>query len=70
MIEAHPSQTQADQVESGDRMARESAPEVAYRLIYAARTEAGRLDWPLIRRTLRRRSGLPVSVLKPGDAAG
>ena len=70
MIEAHPSQTQADQVEAGDRMARESAPEVAYRLIYAARTEAGRLDWPLIRRTLRRRSGLPVSVLKPGDAAG
>ncbi len=70
MIEAHPSQTQADQVEAGDRMARESAPEVAYRLIYAARTEAGRLDWPLIRRTLRRRSGLPVSVLKPADAAG
>ncbi|MDE0175277.1 MAG: L,D-transpeptidase family protein [Defluviicoccus sp.] len=70
MLEAHPTQTQADQVEAGDRMARESAPEVAYRLIYAARKKAGRLDWPLIRRTLKRRSGLPVSVLKPGDAAG
>ena len=70
MLEAHPTQSQADEVEAGDRMTRESAPEVAYRLIYAARTEAGRLDWPTIRRTLRRRSGLPVSVLKPADAAG
>ena len=70
MLEAHPTQTQADQVEAGDPMTRETAPEVAYRLIYAARADAGRLDWTLIRRTLQRRSGVPVSVLKPGGAAG
>lgn len=69
MLEAHPTQAQADQVEAGDRMTQASAPEVAYRLIYAARTQAGRLDWPLIRQTLKRRSGFPVSVLKPADAA-
>ena len=70
MLEAHPSQTQADQVEWGETMIRESVPEIAYRLIYAARAEAGRLDWRLIRRELRKRSGVPVSVLKPRDAAG
>ena len=51
-------------------MSRASAPEIAYRLVYAARAEAGRLDWELIRRVLRKRSGVPVGVLKPGDAAG
>ena len=70
MLEAHPTQTQADQVEAGDPMTREAAPEIAYRLIYAARADAGRLDWALIRRALQKRSGVPVSVLKPRDAAG
>ena len=70
MLEAHPSQSQSDQVEWGETMTRESVPEIAYRLIYAARTDAGRLDWKLIRRELHKRSGVPVSVLKPGDAAG
>ena len=70
MLEAHPTQTQADQVEAGDPMTRETAPEIAYRLIYAARADAGRLDWTLIRRALQKRSGVPVSVLKPRDAAG
>ena len=70
MLEAHPTQAQADQVEAGERMTRERAPEIAYRLIYAARADAGRLDWKLIRQVLHKRSGLPVSVLKPRDAAG
>ena len=70
MLEAHPSQSQADQVEWGETMTRENAPEIAYRLIYAARADAGRLDWKLIRRELRKRSGIPVSVLKPRNVAG
>ena len=70
MLEAHPTQAQADRVEAGEPIARDSAPEIAYRLIYAARAQAGRLDWPLIRRTLRKRSGVPVGVLKPKGAEG
>ena len=70
MLEVHPTQSQADQVEMGDRITRESAPEVAYRLVAAARAEAERLDWERIRQALRERAGLPVAVLKPKDAAG
>lgn len=70
MLEVHPTQSQADQVEAGERMVRERTPEITYRLVDAARAEAERLDWPRIRRALRKRSGLPVAVLKRKDAAG
>ena len=70
MLEVHPTQTQADQVEMGDRVSRESAPEITFRLVAAARAEARRLDWGRIRQALRERAGLPVAVLKPRDAAG
>lgn len=70
MLEVHPTQTQADRVEMGDRVARESTPEIAYRLVAAAQAEAPRLDWGLIRQALRKRAGLPIAVLKPRDAAG
>ena len=70
MLEVHPSQSQADQVEAGERITREATPEVAYRLVAAARAEAPRLDWDRIRRLLRKRSGMPTAVLKPKGAAG
>ena len=70
MLEVHPTQTQADQVEAGRRITDEGAPEIAYRLVTAARGEARRLDWRRIRQALRKRSGLPIAVLKREGAAG
>ena len=70
MLEAHPSQTQADQVELGERITREDTPEIVYRLVDAAGEEAARLDWDRIRRALRKRAGYPLSILKPKAVAG
>ena len=70
MLEVHPTQTQADQVEFGGPITQEGTPEIAYRLVTAARGQAKRLDWSLIRQALRKRSGLPIAVLKREGAAG
>ena len=70
MLEVHPTQSQADQVAFGDPVTPEQSPEVAYRLVDAAQAETQKLDWELIRRALRERAGIPISVLKRGDAAG
>ncbi len=70
MLEVHPTQAQADQVEAGERMTREGAPEIAYRLVAAVRGNARRLDWSRIRQALRKREGLPIAVLKREGAAG
>ena len=70
MLEVHPSQSQADQVEAGARIEREGTPDIIYRLVVAAQGEARGLDWNLIRRTLRTRTGVPISVLKPRGATG
>ena len=70
MLEVHPTQAQADQVEAGEQVTREASPEIAYRLLAAAGAEAARLDWGRIRQALGKRSGLPIAVLKRKDAAG
>lgn len=70
MLEAHPTQTQADQLAYGEQVTPEGTPEVTYRLVAAAQSEASRLDWKRIRQALRERAGLPISVLKGKDAAG
>ena len=70
MLEVHPSQSQADQVEAGARITREGTPEIMYRLMVAAQGEGRELDWNLIRRALRTRTGVPTPVLKPRGATG
>ena len=70
MLEVHPSQAQADQLEAGDELTPESPAEFRYRILDKAGQYAGRLDWQRITDAVRQRSGLPVSILKRKDAAG
>ncbi len=65
LLEVHPSQTQADRVEKGERIFPEPVPELEYLLIDKAGNQAKRLDWSKIRRTVVERRGVPVPVLMP-----
>ncbi len=69
MLEAHPSQAQADDMEAGEKIAHETPAEFEYRILDAAAENARQLDWPKIRRTLRARRGIPVNILKQESAA-
>ncbi len=70
MLEVHPSQNQADEIEAGDPMTPETPAEYRYRIMEKAGRFAARLDWRRINAAIRERSGLPVSILKRRDAAG
>jgi len=70
MLEIHPSQTQADEIEAGGILTPEAPAEFRYRILEKAGQFAARLDWKLIKAAVRERSGLPVSILKQIDAAG
>ncbi len=65
LLEIHPSQRQADDLEAGNRNTPEIPMEFEYRILDVAGAQANRLDWALIKRTLRQRTGLPVTILKP-----
>ncbi len=69
-LEVHPSQSQSDQLETGDRVTPEPVPELEYMILDAAGDQAGRLDWSRIRKAVRNRRGIPISVFKPRPLAG
>lgn len=69
MLEVHPSQAQADDMEAGNRITPETPAEFEYRILDAAGTDAHRLNWTLVRRTLKERQGIPVKILKPDHTA-
>ncbi len=69
LLEVHPSQAQADDMEAGNRITPETPAEFEYRILDAAGTDADRLDWALIRRTLKARQGIPVKILKTDHTA-
>ena len=70
LLEVHPSQSQADQLEAGEKVAQEPPPEFGFQITKAAGAFAPKLDWELIRKTVNERTGLPVPILKRDDAAG
>ncbi len=70
MLEAHPSQTQADAVEAGETPTPETPAEYRFRIRETAGRSAARLDWQRIEAAIRERSGLPIGILKREDAAG
>ncbi len=63
MLEVHPSQTQADSVEAGQRVAAEDPAEYRHRVLDAAGDHAEGLDWTRVADAVRRRNGLPVMIL-------
>lgn len=65
LLEIHPSQSQADDMEAGDRITPEKPMDFEYRIIAAAGAQAHRLNWVDIKNTLQQRAGIPVNILNP-----
>ncbi len=65
-LEAHPSQEQADEIEAGNTLEHwADIPGMMIRLSEMPGAAEADLDWPLIERTLRERSGVPVRISRP-----
>jgi L,D-transpeptidase ErfK/SrfK len=65
LLKIHPSKSQADDIEAGNRITPEKPMEFEYRILDAAGAQAYRLDWTLINRALRQRARLPINFLRP-----
>jgi L,D-transpeptidase ErfK/SrfK len=65
LLEIHPSQSQADDMEAGNRITPEKPMEFEYRILDAAGERAHRLNWAKIKSTLQQRAGIPVNILNP-----
>ncbi len=63
MMEAHPSQKQADELEADGKFAPARPAKFEYQILDAAGTRAARLDWRAITRALDERTGIPVAIL-------
>ncbi len=65
LLEIHRSQSQADDMEAGNRITPEKPMEFEYRILHVAGARAHRLNWTTIKSTLRQRAGIPVNILNP-----
>ena len=63
MMETHPSQEQADQLEADGKFARARPAKYEYQILDAAGAHAARIDWPTVARALDERTGMPVTIL-------
>ena len=69
LLEAHPSQTQADQIEATGRFDAENPPDLVHLVAGMARGRAAEVDWPAVSRAVRERRGVPRVILGPRDPA-
>ncbi len=63
-MEAHPSKAQADAIEMDGHFRHELSNGFSKRLLDLAGQQAARLDWPMIRKAVLERSGLPVQITR------
>lgn len=68
MMETHPSQEQADELEADGKFARARPAKYEYQILDAAGAHAARIDWAIVARALDERTGIPVAIL--GTATG
>ena len=68
MMEAHPSQAQADALEEDGKFSPARPAKYEYRILDAAGAYAARIDWGTVRRALDARTGMPTAVLKTAAA--
>jgi L,D-transpeptidase ErfK/SrfK len=61
-LQAHPTQSQVDEVEEGRAMTPIAPEELRLSIARAAGPSAAQLDWPLISQVLTERRGLPYAV--------
>ena len=63
MMEAHPSQEQADELEADGTFALARPTRYEYQILDAAGVYATRIDWTTVARALDERTGMPVTIL-------
>ena len=68
MLEVHPSQEQADQLEEDGKFSLAIPFKYEYQVLDAAGIHAARIDWTTVNRELDERTGIPVAIL--GIATG
>ena len=61
-IEVHPSHAQIDQLEVEERFDNEPVTDFDQNIVDAAGLQTYRLNWPVIRSSLRERRGLPIKI--------
>jgi L,D-transpeptidase ErfK/SrfK len=69
-LEVHPTQSQADEIETGQRLTPEPVPDLEALVGRAAGSEAHRVDWDAVRRVARERRGIPVQITRDLAPAG
>lgn len=65
VLEIHPSQSQADELEAEGKFTPAPEPELEFRVLHAAGDQADRLDWDVIRNVASARTGVPTRIFKP-----
>lgn len=63
MMETHPSQEQADELEADGKFAPARPAKYEYQILDAAGAHATRIDWNTVARALDERTGMPVAIL-------
>ncbi len=64
MMEAHPSQEQADALEADGKFGPAKPAKYEYQILDAAGSHAARLDWQAVTRALDERTGMPAAILR------
>ena len=64
MMEIHPNQEQADEVEQSGKLTPAKPAEFEFRLVQAAGDAADRIDWDKAKMAATERRGIPVPILK------
>ena len=65
VLEVHPTQSQADELEESGKFTAAAVPELEFRIMHAAGDQADRLDWDVVRQVADERTGVPTRVFKP-----
>lgn len=63
-LEVHPSQRQADELETAGRFTAERLPDLIWRIDQAAKGAVGRVDWAAIRQMVEERRGVPMRITR------
>jgi len=63
-MEAHPTPSQADEIEAEGRFTPSPVPDLEARLRTAAGVQAERIDWTAVFRAADKRQGFPVRVTR------
>lgn len=61
-LEAHPTQSQADEIEAEGHLTPEPAPDIAWRIVEATGENAVLIDWPAVEKAIAERQGIPVRI--------